>query len=432
MPKVDGLVIKLPENRRELFIAYASEGKFFSEPVAPFAHSNSIPLLCFVLMSDGLTHIAEGNLGQWAGSELRRVNLTRVLPLQKTIPEAQIVSGASGRVSKYISDRLNRGGLLTERGLQHVIETLLRLAPEAEELLYRFTEGYKTRLQRLSPEARFNLAAQKEALLTALLAAGQDFDRKSVQYWTPPEKPKSFLDGLDRVRLTENQMILADLHKFPGLSAMDGKIKGSAIFFSPSETLTVIHADKGPLETLTGADLIYYNEIYNSFVFVQYKALESDKGYRPDAQLAAEIQRMDSLLDHAGHLATTECSGFRLHGNPFFLKLCPRIDFAPESTELTKGMYIPLEYWKILESSGQIAGPRGGKIVTYENVGRHLSNSEFATLVLKAWVGSTPSQSSVLEPLIRDTIASGKAVIYAVKKPNKKGELYQSYLQLRK
>lgn len=196
---------------------------------------------------------------------------------------------------------------------------------------------------------------------------------------------------------------------------MDGKVKGSVQFVSPSGgVLTVIHADKEPLEQLTGADLIYYNEGYRCFVFVQYKMLEDD-GYRPDAQLDLEIQRMQALLAASVPSSPSCCSDFRMHNNPFFLKLCPRIDFAPEDIGLSTGMYIPLEYWKLLDSSGQIFGKRGGKLVHFDNVGRYFSNTEFATLVGDAWIGTDPGQSGLIETLIRDTIQSGRAMIYAIK-----------------
>jgi hypothetical protein len=200
---------------------------------------------------------------------------------------------------------------------------------------------------------------------------------------------------------------------------MNGKVKGSIVFSSSSETLTVVLANKDPLEQLTGADLIYFNDTYSSFAFVQYKALDDhgNNSYRPDSQLEKELQRIESLMEHAGQGRVACCNDFRLHGNPFFLKLCPRNDFEPESTELTMGMYIPLEYWNLLVATGQIDGPQGGMAANFDNVGRYLTNSDFATLVSKAWVGSNPAQSAILAPLISETIETGRAVVYAVKQP---------------
>lgn len=270
-------------------------------------------------------------------------------------------------------------------------------------------------INHLSHNEKINLALQKEALLTSFLIAGQDFDKRIVQQWMPSERPSCFLDGLQTQRCAESQAIMHDFQNFPGFHALPGKIKGTAIFFSQSEKMTVIYADKLPLEKLTGADLIYYNETYKSFIFIQYKMLDDSKEYRPDKQLHSEIARIEELLKNCSHSPPKSCPDFRLHSNPFFLKLCPRMNFIPEDLSLSRGMYIPLEYWKVLESSGQIAGSRGGKLVTFNNVGRYLSNTEFAVLVANGWVGSSPGESSYLEEIIKETLISGRAVIYAVK-----------------
>jgi hypothetical protein len=125
---------------------------------------------------------------------------------------------------------------------------------------------------------------------------------------------------------------------------------------------------------------------------------------------------MDALLaELKACAANTSHNGFRLTDNPFFLKLCPRIVFNPDDIGLVPGMYLPLDYWKILEPHPCIKGPRGGKRVTYENAGRYLDNTAFTTVVAKAWVGTTPSQSAVLASAIRQTLQAGKAVAIAVK-----------------
>lgn len=59
-------------------------------------------------------------------------------------------------------------------------------------------------------------------------------------------------------------------------------------------------------------------------------------------------------------------------------------------------MYLPHGFWKALAASQRLKGPRGGNILTYTNVGRKLSGSEFITLVAGSWVGTTIGQSASL------------------------------------
>lgn len=414
MERVKGLVIKLPRQRFELLNEYASDNIEFSEPIPWFSHGNKIPLLCFILESNFMTHISLGNAGKTAGTNLRRINLNHIIKLHNPIATDQLIKGVTGNIKQYLDIGLKEGGLLTPASLKHIIQILMKLAPDTHSLLLRFSEFYESMIDKLPSKVKMNLALQKEALLTSFLISGQDFDKKIVQQWIPSEKPSCFLDGLQTQRCEESQVILHDFQNFPGFQAFSKNIKGTSVFLSQSEKMTIIYADKLPLEELTGADLIYYNETYKSFIFVQYKMLDNNE-YRPDKQLYREIARIEELLKSCNQSPPKSCPDFRLHTNPFFLKLCPRMDFIPEDLSLSRGMYIPLEYWKILESSGKIAGSRDGKKVTFDNVGRYLSNTEFAVLVAKGWVGSGPGESGYLEEIIKETLRAGRAAIYAVK-----------------
>jgi hypothetical protein len=75
----------------------------------------------------------------------------------------------------------------------------------------------------------------------------------------------------------------------------------------------------------------------------------------------------------------------------------------------------PLDYWRLIESDNALKGPRGGRGVSYRNIGRYFDNSRFVNLVANAWIGTTISQSALLEAVIREVIASGRTVAIAVK-----------------
>ena len=136
----------------------------------------------------------------------------------------------------------------------------------------------------------------------------------------------------------------------------------------------------------------------------------------PDAQLKEEIDRMDTVLGALKVCApNTAIAGFRLAENPFFLKLCPRLVFNPDDVGLVPGMYLPLDYWKLLKNDPGIKGPKGGLRITSDNAKRHFDNTSFTTVVSKAWVGTTPTQSQVLQDIIRETLKRGKTIAIAIK-----------------
>ena len=265
-------------------------------------------------------------------------------------------------------------------------------------------------------------------------------DREPLAQWTlvTDEEPKSFLEGLPQARLREDPMIIHDMMHVPGYDFLKKvAVASAAVFEDGDNRLTVVLANRLPLEEQTGCDLIYYNETFNAFVMVQYKAMEPDDNegsvFRfPEKQLAAEVARMDSFLAELAKISTSPSTkDFRLNSDPFFLKFCPRIQFDPDTTGVTKGMCIPLSYWKCLEIDKNLIGPKGGRRLTYSNVGRYFDNTSFATMIKGAWIGTTIPQSKLLEDWMRDVISTGRSVTFAVKidKPSPDDDMSVTHVQ---
>lgn len=425
MARAKGYVVKLPNGRMDAFLACVEEGQRFGEPVPEFQHSRNLALVCFVVNGRNITHVAMGRRGTRSGTGLRRLNLEKAEEFSPPISVKRVCNRLPNRNKTFVKQRFASGGLLPKKSFAAVVEAIRELAPQASVILDRYSGERIARVAKLSAAARQNLAYQKEAVVTALSIA--DIDRDDLQEWSPPEDgaPDSFLEGLPTARLREDPMVVHDLMNLPGFDILKTYPYNAAVFESESERLTVVLANRLPLEKQTGTDLIYFNETYQSFVMVQYKAMEKEQGEHdvtrsvfrlPNAQLDKEIERMDEMLSELKACGpNTVHTGFRLTENPFFIKLCPRIVFNPDNIGLVPGMYLPLDYWKLLEKHPGIKGPHGGLHVTYENVGRHLDNSAFATVVAKAWVGTTINQSAVLKEVIRQTLETGKAVAIAVK-----------------
>ena len=231
--------------------------------------------------------------------------------------------------------------------------------------------------------------------------------------------------------MREDPMVIQDMRQVPGYDYLrDVPNAAAAVFADGDDRLTVIMANRQPLEQQTGTDLIYYNQKFKAFIMVQYKAMEADDDlgsiFRfPESKLSDEIQRMDEFLKELAKVQNAPAmDDFRLNSNPFFLKFCRRIQFEPDGTGLTKGMYIPHHYWKLLEQDDRLKGPRGGRRLAYSNVGRYFDNTSFTTMVKGAWVGTTIPQSELLEDWMKDVVASGRSITFAVKadKPDPDGE----------
>ena len=153
---------------------------------------------------------------------------------------------------------------------------------------------------------------------------------------------------------------------------------------------------------------------------VQYKAMEKRNGetefrWQAQDQFSDEIDRMETLLRELRRVPSGgDPDGYRFTDNPFFLKFCPRVVFNPDDKGLFRGIYLPLDLWQRADAAGRFKGKRGGKVLTYGNVGRRINNSEFVMLVAGSWVGTSIEQSSVLGDVIRQVLVSGKTVTIAL------------------
>jgi hypothetical protein len=104
---------------------------------------------------------------------------------------------------------------------------------------------------------------------------------------------------------------------------------------------------------------------------------------------------------------------YRFHDGVCFLKFCTRRNVNPRIQDMIPGFYVPVDYWKVLIQSEMVLGSRGGQVVTPGNLGRHLSNTDFAGLVAGGWIGSRGPTSALLTEIVKAGLESGKSVILA-------------------
>jgi hypothetical protein len=423
-------ILKVSPDRRDKLLkggARWRSGPQAAEPVPTFDHSRRAPLLVLASFEDGfLTHITDARKGQSAGTDLVRLNLMQLEGIDRQIPFKEILERVQPRFRKRLGEILEEGGLLPPKTMRELVDVLSSVRPKLVHRLDRLSTSRAAMIAELTPHERENLAVQKEALSSALAIAG--VGTREVLEWTPgrAEARTSFLEGLPEATVREDVMLSADFTSLPGFAAIADLPHIAARTFQseedPSVRVTIVMANRLPLEQQTGADLVYYNEQYRSFVLVQYKALEKadpehEFRWQDGDQFADEIKRMDDVLAELNKIEPDlDPDGYRFTNNPFFLKFCSRLVFNPDDRGLFPGMYLPLDLWKLLAADGRLKGPRGGNVLTFANVGRKLSGTEFIPLVAGSWVGTTITQSASLEAVIRSVVETGKTVTFAVKR----------------
>lgn len=425
MSGVTGYILILNRNRHNLL--NESRDHKFVEPVSEFDHSRNIPLVCFIVDESGnITHIGLGARGMRAGTSLRKLNIEEIFKLNEPVSAWKIAELSGSNVRYYLMDQVKKGGLLTPKSFEKFLEILIEEAPETAPIVGKFSEARRLRIERLSEPAKKSLAEQKEAILTALNIAG--IDRDNVLNWDYKEKeePLSYLDGISHITLREDSIITNDLSNIPGFDLIKSTPHSASVFRNDKTCLTVLLANRLPLEELLGTDLIYFNEDFKCFVMVQYKVMEKERDIKkekdifkfrlPNQQFTKEISRMEAIYSTIKNTTGNETvNDYRISENPFFIKICPRLNFNPDNVGLSIGMYLPLDYIKMLENDKCIEGKQGGKGITYDNVGRYFDNTGFKTIIEGGWIGTNPNQSQLIEKIIRDILENGKAAVVAIK-----------------
>lgn len=383
------------------------------------------PLPCLISFKQGrITHYGTLYVGNKAAEGAKRVNVTELSRLTTPVRTGDIVELVHDGLKSHVRDQLRRSCLIKGAAAEALLEGLRELDPPLAQHVERF-EIERIRVERLPRRTRDVLALEKEAVGSALTFAG--IDRREMLGWRMPDDDgASFLDGLEQVRMREDQMIMHDMSLVPGFEYIRPVARSAAFFSSGSVRLTLVLANHLALETQLGADLLYFNETYQAFTLIQYKAMEpgaaSSAIFRlPNAYLEKELTRMRAHLEQLRACPPNgECESYRLLDNPFFLKFCPRVDFEPADTGLVKGMYLPLELWDRIEADPRKSGPQGGRLVSFDNVGRYFDNTSFIPLVANGWIGTSWHQSAMLKPIVRELAEQGRPLTVAVARDDKK------------
>lgn len=243
---------------------------------------------------------------------------------------------------------------------------------------------------------------------------------------TKQDEDAPFLSGLMGIDLLEDTLLHQDSQILPGFNFGKKTMIATAAFEKNNgDKLTISNFNRTSVEKKLGVDLLYYHHKYNAYTLIQYKRLTTNDNksyfYRPDKNHDAEIQRMRKFRDQVLFSSTRQkgLADYRLNNIPFYFKLCKCTVFDPLSTQMSLGMYIPLDFWEEMLDSPDLKGPRGGQIFTFDNVPRYFSNTEFILLLKNGWVGSKYDVSNTLTQIINNALNNNRSLMFSHYTPYK-------------
>lgn len=319
------------------------------------------------------------------------------------------------------------GGRLPIEIWNAVISIISRLRPSKSEVINRLLERIDSTENKYLGRASEIVALERDAVGVSLdiFDSTRNTRKNTLGNWHPqsPILPP-FLVGVDEISLSEEQILAHDLNVFPQ-GERYAHLYGTQ-FQLKDRILNIIYANRTSLERNVGVDLIYYNHSFEAYTLVQYKRLRSE-GARADAlndfiyrvgygrNFFGQISRMREFRESHPDEWKEPMTwlDYRLNGDGFFFKFCDSIALKPLSSELTKGMYLPREYVESLINSDVTNGPRGGTVINYENVKRHLNTTDFTKLVRDGWIGTRGISNESLTELIKQELHAKRAVVYS-------------------
>jgi hypothetical protein len=368
------------------------------------------------LLIDGegwITGIARGGRRGSASDLSRNVSFDRITPISELDPD-ELIRAVRPRARSTADQVLASGfGLLSETASSDVRAALISIDPEASEVLESILEDEPSWMA-TEPELGRQHRMERDAVNVSLEIAGFNRSDALADARTPLEPAHFSFEDL--VRPGEDPIIIDDLEVFPGWDRIAALRPAGRVFeeAQSGRRLTVLHANKNPIEHATGVDLVYFVHEYQSFVLVQYKRLVHESSgllLRINKQLLEEVRRM-AKLEKTFRRSTpaAELSSYRLTDSICFFKLCDA-DQPAEVTDLSRGRYVDLGTWSLLKKERMTVGPKGGKRLAYDDTTRYFTNSSFAQLVSEGWVGSYPESFEALMDYLFERYEMGRSLI---------------------
>jgi hypothetical protein len=206
----------------------------------------------------------------------------------------------------------------------------------------------------------------------------------------------------------EEELLPLDLQRFDGKLVGKQRAASVSVFTDKwgQKKLIVMSVNKKPIELELGVDLLYWDQVHDSFTFVQYKRLEKVNAHRPSggsewaylrrSEIAKQLELMPTGRD-----SPAVAADWRAFGTPFWFKLIRGDAGSALDGKTLKGMHVPADWLRLAMKEGTFkSGPKSGFRVTYDNT-KYLGRTAFTQLIARGFVGTAGARSKAFKKLLR-------------------------------
>lgn len=225
----------------------------------------------------------------------------------------------------------------------------------------------------------------------------------------------------------EEELLPLDLQRFDGKLVGKQRAASVTVFTDrwDREKLLVMSVNKKPIELELGVDLLYWDQIHDSFTFVQYKRLEKVPSHQPSggsewAYLRkAEIEKQLKLMP-IGKSSPVIAADWRAFETPFWFKFVRGDAGSMLDGKTLKGMHVPADWLRFAMKEDTFkSGPKGGFRVTYDN-SKYLGRSAFTQLIARGFIGTAGARSKTFKKVLQKS--KDRELIIAVRADWQKDE----------
>jgi hypothetical protein len=421
MPNNGGYLILFDEAQRARFLTEVRDLRDgFSDAISAADWPVKGVEVCGLLFDNrSVSHFALATRGRKAATGKWRVHFSDVIDVAVDLAALESQLTASLR-PHLVSARSGTGSRVPPATWEALKGAIRNSNAEAGAAIDRLEQLRDRSGQLLEAAGARIVAQQRDATGVALEVFDSTGRLRTLALKTYLPRPRqpltSFLDGVEAVRALEGHLIARDAAQFPDAEQTELTVHG-AVFSLGGRNLEVFNVDRTELEKSLGVDLIYWNERFDAWTLVQYKAIQTSETSRDgrtlkrDEQFEIGLSRMTSFRERVPDTDTlaTDHLAYRLSADGFFFKLCSRLQVRLHTPELLPGMYLPRE---LIQS---VCAGSAAKTLWLDRdaPGRHLDNTAFATLVRSGWVGTRGLASEEVAALLKGALAGGRGFVIA-------------------
>ncbi|MFD0963241.1 hypothetical protein [Pseudofulvibacter geojedonensis] len=396
---------------------YPEEGYHFSDVISS---SNKIPEKGIAIISfdrDSIACIATYKKTGRVATKKDRIAFKNFVVLENEITIEDIEINLSSKIKKHFyRQATSHITVFSEKVCDGVLGYFSKKHPRIYDEIQLLDKRIQNYMPKYTKRVEEIIAQEKDAV--NLVFKMFNFNESDIPIWSSNDNTAPFLKGFNNMTIREDPMVNHDSQVFGDWLKIKQHAQGIVEFVKENQKVTLMNVNRQPLEKTMGVDLLIYHHTFDSYTFIQYKRMTKESDiylYRPsDSTYKSEIERMNSFMEKiTPNVSNKDLKNYRFNDDLFYFKLCPARIENSFSNRMVGGMYLPLELWNILLEDDCTNGPKGGKQLNFNNVGRYFNNSQFINLAQNGWIGSKVEDSKNITDIIMDSINSDNSITLA-------------------